>query len=235
MSKILLVDDDPDILAFLSYNLEKEGFEVNQLNDGSTVLEKCKVWNPELIIMDVMMSDVDGIEATKEIRKHDELRNIMIVLLTARSEDYSQIAGYQAGADEYITKPIRPNILVSKVKALLRRKINVLGIQNFNIDDSNSLIIDKEKYLVMKNNKSINLSKKEFELLSLLASKPGKVFERDDIYSKVWGDDVVVGERTIDVHIRKLRSKIDDNIIKTVKGVGYFFQTKSINFNDSDL
>ena len=215
---ILLVDDEPDIVEIIRYNLTSEGYRVECAHNGAKAVEKAKQIKPQLIIMDVMMPVMDGIEACAKIREIPELSETVITFLTARGEDFSQMAGFDAGADDYITKPIKPKILVSRVKALLRR---------FK-DDSNdvtiklgNLTINREEYKVVLGNKDIVLPKKEFELLALLASKPGKVFKREDILDTIWGNDVVVGGRTIDVHIRKLREKIGDDKFKTVKGVGY--------------
>jgi two-component system, OmpR family, alkaline phosphatase synthesis response regulator PhoP len=219
--KILLVDDEPDILEFISYNLAKEGFEVYTSSNGKEAIKLAKQERPQLIILDVMMPDLDGIETCRVIRETPELKGVLVAFLTARNEDYSQIAGFDAGADDYINKPIKPRVLVSRVKALLRRQgvsaeEEVLEVDGFSID--------REKYLIVKEGKNINLPKKEFELIALLASRPGKVFTREDILKNVWGDDVVVGDRTIDVHIRKLREKLGDAYIRTIKGVGYKFE-----------
>lgn len=222
--KILLVDDEPDILEFLSYNLKKEGYRVSTANNGKEALRLAKEEHPDLIIIDVMMPDMDGIETCSQIRELPELKNVLIVFLTARSEEYSQIAGFDAGADDYINKPIKPRLLVSRIKALLRRgKVNDVNETSNNID-LGGIKIDRERYLVMQNGKEITLPKKEFELLILLTSKPGKVFTREEILNKVWGGEVVVGDRTIDVHIRKLREKLGDNYFRTVKGIGYTFE-----------
>jgi two-component system alkaline phosphatase synthesis response regulator PhoP len=219
--KILLVDDEPDILEIVGYNLTTEGYQVITAENGIQAVKKAKKEKPQLIILDVMMPEMDGIEACEQIRKIDSLNNTIITFLTARGEDYSQVAGFDAGADDYITKPIKPKVLVSKVKALLRRFKEVDG--NENIIKIGSLVINREEYKIELKGKEIILPRKEFELLSLLASKPGKVFKREDILDKVWGNEVVVGGRTIDVHIRKLREKIGDDYFKTVKGVGYKF------------
>jgi two-component system alkaline phosphatase synthesis response regulator PhoP len=219
--KILLVDDEPDILEFISYNLVKEGFEVFTCGNGKDAIQMARQERPQIIILDVMMPDLDGIETCRVIRETPELKDVLIAFLTARNEDYSQIAGFDAGADDYINKPIKPRVLVSRIKALLRRK-GSLGDEE--IVEMNGFFIDREKYLIKKDNLSINLPKKEFELISLLASRPGKVFTREDILKNVWGDDVVVGDRTIDVHIRKLREKLGDAYIRTIKGVGYKFE-----------
>lgn len=221
--KILLVDDEPDILEFLSYNLEKEGFDVRTASNGEEAIEIARSFIPHLIVLDVMMPGMDGIETCEEIRKTPELKDCLIAFLTARSEDYSQIAGFEAGADDYIAKPIKPKVLVSRAKALLKR-------YRTNDGDSGStdkviaigdLVIDKEKYLVTFRDKEYSLPRKEFELLILLVSKPDKVFTREEIYNAVWGEGIVVGDRTIDVHIRKLREKFGQDNIRTIKGVGY--------------
>lgn len=223
--KILLVDDEPDILEIVGYNLSTEGYQIITAENGLEAIKKAKKESPQLIILDVMMPEMDGIEACEQIRKIPELNDTIITFLTARGEDYSLMAGFDAGADDYITKPIKPKVLVSKVKALLRRvkeKENNEG----DIIKINNLTINREEYKITLKGKEIILPRKEFELLSLLASKPGKVFKRDDILDKVWGNEVVVGGRTIDVHIRKLREKIGDKTFKTVKGVGYKFVVK---------
>jgi two-component system alkaline phosphatase synthesis response regulator PhoP len=220
--KILLVDDEPDILEFISYNLNKEGFEVFTSNNGRDAIKIAVREKPELIILDVMMPDLDGIETCRVIRETAELKDVIIAFLTARNEDYSQIAGFDAGADDYINKPIKPRVLISRVKALLRRSGKSSDAEG--LLQVNGFTIDRERYLILKDNEQINLPKKEFELIALLASKPGKVFTREDILKSVWGDDVVVGDRTIDVHIRKLREKLGDNYIRTIKGVGYKFE-----------
>jgi two-component system alkaline phosphatase synthesis response regulator PhoP len=218
-AKILLVDDEEDILALLKYNLEKEGFTVDTALNGKEGITKAKEMQPDLVVLDVMMPVMDGMEACVEMREIPSLKDIFIVFLTARGEDYSQIAGYDSGADDYITKPIKPRVLVSKIKALLRRKGSI--DENVTDEHSDIISIDKEKYLVTCRGENLTLPKKEFELLSLLLSTPGKVFTRETILSSVWGQEIVVGDRTIDVHIRKLREKIGDDLIKTVKGVGY--------------
>ncbi len=221
--KILVVDDEVDIIEFITYNLNNEGFMVFSCKNGKEAIELTKKHNPHLILLDVMMPEMDGIETCEEIRKMPGMENTIIAFLTARGEDYSQIAGFEAGGDDYILKPIKPKVLISRIKALLKR-FKLSKVENSpveNIIEFNKLKLDREKYLVFKDNKEIILPKKEFELLSLLISVPGKVFTRDEIFSKVWGDDIIVGERTIDVHIRKLREKIGESHIKTVKGVGY--------------
>lgn len=227
-SKILLVDDEVDILEFISYNLEKEGYKVYTAQNGAEAIKVAEKTLPDLIILDVMMPEMDGIAACEEIRRIPALQNTIIAFLTARGEDYSQIAGFEAGADDYITKPIRPKVLVSRVKALLKRTsapgVPVLAaVENPHTVTVGSLVIDKERYLIVQDGKEMVLPRKEFELLSLLVSKPGKVFTREEIYYSVWGDNVVVGDRTIDVHIRKLREKIGNDHIKTLKGIGYKF------------
>jgi two-component system alkaline phosphatase synthesis response regulator PhoP len=224
--KILLVDDEPDILEFIGYNLKKEGFSVLTANNGQDGLKIAQSENPHLIVLDVMMPGMDGIETCEEIRKVPTLKNTLVVFLTARGEDYSQIAGFDAGADDYITKPIKPKVLISRVKALLKRYSNTN--QGEEPKDGNKitvgdLIIDREKYIVTSGEKELSLPKKEFELLLLLAAKPDRVFTRDEIYASVWGDNIIVGDRTIDVHIRKLREKIGQDHIRTIKGVGYKF------------
>jgi len=221
--RILLVDDEDDVLEFLSYNIRKEGYEVYTANNGIKGLQKAIEIVPHLIILDVMMPEMDGIETCREIKQVPQLENTIIVFLTARGEEYSQIAGFDAGADDYVTKPVKPRLLVSRIKALLRRHRSETE-QPGNQLDLGGLIIDRERYIVLLDGKEISLPKKEFELLQLLASKPNKVFTRDEIFSKVWGDNVIVGDRTIDVHIRKIREKLGVNNIKTIKGVGYKFE-----------
>jgi two-component system, OmpR family, alkaline phosphatase synthesis response regulator PhoP len=220
--KILLVDDEQDILEFLGYTLKKEGYTVSTALNGKDAIELAKKEKPDLIILDIMMPEMDGIETCGEIRKIDELENVLIAFLTARNEDYSQITGFETGADDYISKPIRPKVLVSRIKGLLRRKITG-EFKNQGSIISEGLIINRETYTVTRNGKQLDLRKKEFELLALLVEKPGKVFTREAILSAVWGDDVVVGDRTIDVHINKLREKVGEQSIRTVKGVGYKF------------
>ncbi len=220
--KILLVDDEPDVLDFLTFNLQKEGYEVFTASDGGEAVQMTKKVSPNLILLDVMMPKVDGIEACKEIRNLPEGKDALIVFLTARTEDYSQIAGLDAGADDYVSKPIKPRVLISRIKALLRRRFQSDDTSIFDV--GGGIKINKENYSVRVDNKDVSLPKKEFELLYLLASKPGKVFTREDILHKIWGEDVVVGDRTIDVHIRKLRQKLGDEIIKTLKGIGYKFE-----------
>lgn len=221
--KILLVDDEPDILEIVGYNLTKEGYTVLTASNGKEAVREAKKELPHLIIMDVMMPEMDGMEACEKIRQIPELEGVIITFLTARSEDYSQVAGLDAGADDYITKPIKPKILVSKVKALLRRLKEDEEAESDTITIGD-IEINREEYKIFKDGEEINLPRKEFELFYLLASKPGKVFKRDEILDKVWGNEVVVGGRTIDVHIRKLRTKIGDDLFKTIKGVGYKFE-----------
>ncbi|MCF8409309.1 MAG: response regulator transcription factor [Crocinitomicaceae bacterium] len=217
---ILIVDDEPDILEFLSYNLKKEGYKVFTAANGEEGLLLTQQIQPSLIILDVMMPKMDGIEVCQIIRKDLHLTQPIITFLTSRAEDYAQIAGFEAGADDYITKPIRPRLLLSKVESLLRRLHKNTPI---NETTEKNLVIDREKFSIQLDGNKIILPKKEFELLELLSSRPGKVFNRDQILSIVWGNDTIVGERTIDVHIRKLREKLGDTYIRTVKGVGYTF------------
>ena len=219
--KILLVDDEPDILEIVGYNLKNEGYQVITAENGQEAIKFAKKYNPHLILLDIIMPEMDGIEACEKIRKINSLENVIIAFLTARGEDYSQVAGFEAGADDYITKPIKPKVLVSKIKSLLRRlKTEKNSEDSLKIGD---IVIDREEYVVYKSGEKISLPRKEFELFSLLTSKPNKVFKREVILDTVWGNEVVVGGRTIDVHIRKLREKIGDNHFKTVKGVGYKF------------
>lgn len=220
---LLLVDDEPDILEFVSYNLKKEGFNVLTAPNGEAGLKLAKKEKPQLILLDVMMPGMDGIETCDQIRKVPDLENSLIAFLTARGEDYSQVAGFDAGADDYITKPIKPKVLVSRIKALLRRYGS--SSSSNSLLEFGDLIIDLDKYQVNYKEQKLDLPRKEFELLTLLTSRPGKVFHRDEILDKIWGNEVVVGGRTIDVHIRKLREKIGEKYIKTVKGVGYKFQS----------
>jgi two-component system alkaline phosphatase synthesis response regulator PhoP len=220
-TRILLVDDEPDILEIIGYNLSTEGYQVFTAENGVEAISQAKKHKPHLIVLDVMMPEMDGIEACEKIRNIPELSETVITFLTARSEDYSQVAGFEAGADDYITKPVKPKLLLSKVKSLLRR------FKEQNEEESvvkiGNLTINREEYKILIGKQEIILPRKEFELLALLASKPGKVFKREDILDRVWGNEVVVGGRTIDVHIRKLREKIGDDRFKTVKGVGYKF------------
>lgn len=227
MSKtILIIDDEQDIRVLLKYNLEKSGFKVLEASNGPDGIKMAEGSVPDLILLDVMMPNMDGIETCERIKSKPSLENCVICFLTARGEDYSQIAGFEAGADDYIMKPVKPKLLVSKISALLRRVDKVSGhkVDSAGKDDE-ALVLDRERYLVFKNGDTISLPRKEFELLALLMSKPGKVFQREEIMNRVWGTDVVVGDRTIDVHIRKLRKKIGDDHIQTIKGVGYKFLT----------
>lgn len=219
--KILIVDDEPDILEFMQYNLEKEGFEVFLASSGKQALEVAKHELPDLIMLDVMMPGMDGIETCRELRNDPRLRDTIIAFLTARNEDYSQIAGFESGADDYIAKPIKPRVLISRIKALLKRTGQSISDP---VTEIGGLTIDRNTYTLTKAGKELTLPKKEFELLAFLATKPGKVFTRDEILNRVWGNEVVVGDRTIDVHIRRLREKVGSNVIRTIKGVGYKFE-----------
>ncbi len=224
--KILLVDDEEDVLEFVGYNLKKEGYEVFTAKNGQEALKIANEKHPHLTLLDVMMPKMDGMETCEEMRKMPVVKDSIIVFLTARGEDYSQIAGFDVGADDYVTKPIKPKVLISRIKALLRRH----KVQAGQSEDSNRIvfddfIIDKDRFVITYKGKEITLPKKEFELLSLLCSKPDKVFTRDEIFSQIWGDNVIVGDRTIDVHVRKIREKIGLKNIKTVKGVGYKFES----------
>ena len=219
---LLLVDDEPDILEIITYNLEKEGFAVHTAKNGREALKRALKYRPQLILMDIMMPEMDGIEACEQIRRHKELADTLVVFLSARGEDFSQMAAFDAGGDDYITKPIKPKVLVKKIKALLKR----IGRENNDSLEVGNLTIDRERYTVTQDGQTIALPRKEFELLTLLASKPEKVFKRDEILEKVWGKEVVVGSRTIDVHIRKLREKLGSGLLHTVKGVGYKFEIK---------
>lgn len=222
--RILVVDDEPDIIEFLSYNLTKEGYEVETATNGRLAIEKATEFSPNLILLDVMMPDMDGIETCQELRANPLTKDCLIAFLTARSEDYSQIAGFDAGGDDYITKPIKPKVLISRIKALLKRSGSLEeATEPMPEIPEEGIFINRERYLVYLDGRELVLPKKEFELLALLQSKPQKVFTRDEIYQAIWGDDIVVGDRTIDVHIRKLREKLGDQYIRTVKGVGYKF------------
>jgi two-component system, OmpR family, alkaline phosphatase synthesis response regulator PhoP len=221
--KILLVDDEPDILEFVGYNIRKEGYTLFTCTNGKDAIATAKKEIPHLVILDIMMPGIDGIETCIEMRKIDALKSTLIAFLTARSEDFSQIAGLDAGGDDYISKPIKPRVLISRINALLRRgpeqaepdRVLIIG----------DITIDRGKYIILKNGKQINLPRKEFELLELLASKPDKVFTREQIFEQVWGSDVIVGDRTIDVHIRRIREKLETDNIKTIKGVGYKYES----------
>jgi len=219
--KILIVDDEPDILEVIEYNLLKEDYIVIKANNGRQALDMAMAEKPNLILLDIMMPELDGIEVCRELRARKEFDNTLIAFLTARNEDFTQVQGFDVGADDYITKPIKPRILLSRIKALLRRSNTAeTPVEKVTYGD---LSIDEEKYLVYVKGKPITLAKKEFELIHLLVSRPGKVFTRQEIFNKIWGMDVIVGDRTIDVHIRKIREKIGEDYIKTIKGIGYKF------------
>jgi len=220
--KILLVDDEPDILEIVGYHLKKEKYQVFTASNGKEAVSNAQKVEPHLILLDIMMPEMDGIEACEKIRSIKGLENVLIAFFTARGEDYSQVAGFEAGADDYITKPVKPKVLISKVKGLLRRLRENDSVEN-RVLTFDGITINKDQYFVEINNDKITLPRKEFELLNLLASVPNKVFNREVILKTVWGQDVIVGGRTIDVHIRKLREKIGDDYIKTIKGVGYKF------------
>jgi two-component system alkaline phosphatase synthesis response regulator PhoP len=224
--KILIVDDEPDIIEFISYNLKREGFTTFSANNGKSAIELATKVIPHLILLDVMMPEMDGIEVCERLRDNKALDKTLIAFLTARGEDYSQVAGFEAGGDDYITKPVKPRVLISRIKALFKR----VNWESENIPEGmpvriekGDIVIDREKFIIYKGKKEVILPKKEFDLLLLLSTKPGKVYTRDEIFERVWGDNIIVGDRTIDVHIRKLREKIGDKYIKTVKGVGYKF------------
>ncbi len=222
--KILIVDDEPDILEFLRYNLAKEGYDVSSATDGEEAINIAEKEDPNLIVLDIMMPKMDGVEVCRQLRSKPQFNNTTIAFLTAREEDYSQIAALDVGGDDYITKPIRPRVFISRIKALLRRSERLKADEEAAIIKVGDLILDKERIVIRRGEKVIELAKKEFELLHLLVSKPGKVFTREEIFNKVWGTDVIVGNRTIDVHIRKLREKLGDHYIKTIKGIGYKFE-----------
>ena len=224
-TKVLVVDDEPDIVELVQYNLVKEGFEVVTANSGLVAIEMAKKEHPDVILLDIMMPEMDGVEVCRNLRQEEEFKDTFIAFLTARNEDFTQIAALDAGGDDFITKPIRPRVLVSRIRAMTRRSRRSGEQQkNNNIITVGEIIIDKEKFTVVKNDVTFDLAKKEFELVSLLASRPGKVFTREEIFSKIWGPNIIVGNRTIDVHIRKLREKLGDKVIKTVKGIGYKFE-----------
>jgi two-component system alkaline phosphatase synthesis response regulator PhoP len=218
--KVLLVDDETDVLDFMKYNLEREGFWVHTATNGMDGIEIAKKVQPHIIILDLMMPKLDGIETCRELRNLPQFKNTIITFLTARDEDYSQIAGFEVGADDYITKPIKPRVFVSRIRALMRR---LEGAEKQNKVSAGDIVVDRERYLVIKNGEEIILPRKEFELLNLLIGKPGRVFKREEILTKVWGNETIVGDRTIDVHIRKLREKLGDDNFKTIKGIGYKF------------
>jgi two-component system alkaline phosphatase synthesis response regulator PhoP len=224
--RVLVVDDEPDIVEFLSYNLVKEGYAVFTASNGQEALDSVEKNNPDLVLLDIMMPIMDGVEACRSIRSNPTYNHIIVSFITARTEDYSQIAGFNVGADDYIMKPIKPRILLSRVSALLRRRSMNSEQKNHDVQSDNlikygNLEIDKERFEIKKNGELLSLVKKEFEIVLLLISKPGKVFSREEIFKKVWGDDVIVGNRTIDVHVSKIREKLGDEYIKTLKGVGY--------------
>jgi two-component system alkaline phosphatase synthesis response regulator PhoP len=222
--KILIVDDEPDIIEFIGYNLKKEGYNVYSAATGKEGIESARKYQPDLILLDIMLPEMDGIEVCEEIRNIPALRGTTIAFLTARGEDYSQIAGFEAGGDDYITKPVRIKVLTSRIRALLKRSHYQPGDARDRVSTiSEDIVLDRERFIVLKKGEELILPKKEFELLNLLISKPGKVFTRDEIFHDVWGDKIIVGDRTIDVHIRKLREKIGEGFIQTVKGVGYKF------------
>lgn len=221
--KILIVDDEPDILEFLQYNLRKEGYEVVTANDGKQALVVAEEQKPHLIVLDIMMPELDGVETCRLLREKKEFANTPIAFLTARNEDFSQITALDVGGDDYITKPIKPRVLISRINALLRRA----NRQNDDEEDAiqvHDLVIDRQKVLVFRGKQAIELPRKEFEILWLLASRPGRVFTREEIFDKIWGSNVIVGNRTIDVHIRKLRERLGEQYIKTMKGIGYKFE-----------
>ncbi|MPM20579.1 Transcriptional regulatory protein WalR [bioreactor metagenome] len=224
--KILLVDDEKDILEIMSYNLKKEGYDVFTARDGQSAINKALDIEPKLIVLDIMMPGMDGITACQEMRRHESLKNTVIIFLTARNEDFAQIAALESGGDDFISKPITPKVFLTKVKTYLRRFTADTAPDNSRELEFEGLTINFERYIVIREGHEILLPRKEFELLALLAGKPGKVFTRDEIFSKVWGNDIVVGDRTIDVHIRKIREKIGLSLIRTVKGVGYTFEIK---------
>ena len=224
-ARILLVDDEPDILEFLGYNLKVEGFMVETARNGTDAIRLARSFKPDLILLDVMMPGMDGMETCEQIRRLPELKDVMIAFLTARGEDYSQISGFAAGGDDYITKPVKPKVLISRIRALLKRVRHAAELAPDELSIRHGdLEIDLVRYCIRISGQEITMPRKEFELLRLLASKPGRVLKREEIYRQIWGDDVIVGERTIDVHIRKLREKIGEDLIRTVKGVGYQFK-----------
>ena len=221
--KILVVDDEKDILELLKYNLEKEGYKVKTVSNGIDAVHIAKEYRPDLVLLDIMMPDQDGVETCRQLREIPDLENTFIVFLTARSEEYSEVAAFEIGADDYITKPIKPRALMSRLGAIFRR--SDIKSKDFNIIQAGDLTIDKTSYTIIKKGKKITLPKKEFQLLHFLAQNPNKVFSRDDLLHHIWGTDVYVVSRTVDVHIRKVREKIGEEFIKTVKGVGYKFET----------
>jgi two-component system alkaline phosphatase synthesis response regulator PhoP len=224
-AKILLVDDEEDILEFLKYNLKKDNYEIKTATNGNEAIKKAYSFKPDLIVLDIMMPDMDGIEVCNRLREDDDFNDTLIAFLTAKNESFTQVAAFDNGGDDYITKPIKPNVFKSRIKALLRRHVSNRKTNSSSSEiEFGDLKIDKEKYLVYKDNEKISLAKKEFNLLALLSSKPGKVFNREEILSEVWGREVIVGDRTVDVHVRKLREKIGKEYILTYKGIGYKFE-----------
>jgi two-component system alkaline phosphatase synthesis response regulator PhoP len=221
--RVLIVDDEEDIVEFLSYNLKKEGYNVETAYDGMQAIKKAKVFNPHLIVLDIMMPEYDGIEVCDMLRSEEQFNNTIIAFLTARNESFTQVTALETGGDDFINKPIKPNVFKSRIKALLRRHPDLSNTKDNSTKVFGPLEINFEHYKLKKNGESVNLAKKEFDLLALLASKPGKVFKRAEIMNKVWGSEVIVGDRTIDVHIRKLREKLGSHFIHTLKGVGYKF------------
>jgi len=222
--KILIVDDEPDIIEFLQYNLKKEGFVVVSANDGRQAITIAEKEKPDLIILDIMMPELDGVETCRLLRSKKEFATTPIAFLTARDEDFAQITALDVGGDDYITKPIKPRVLISRIGALLRRTAAAADEDNAHIIEVHDIKIDSQKVLVFRGEEVIEFTRREFEILWLLASKPGRVFTRDEIFDKIWGNDVIVGNRTIDVHIRKLRERLGDKYIKTLKGIGYKFE-----------
>jgi two-component system alkaline phosphatase synthesis response regulator PhoP len=220
--RILIVDDEPDILDMLEYNLQNEGYDVERAIDGDEALRIAKVFKPDLMLLDVMMPKLDGVEACRRLREQPDLKKTYIIFLTARGEEFAELAGFEAGADDYITKPIKPRALLSRLRAILRRSVEVTNEESKTLNVGGLQII-KDEYIVYLNGQAINLPKKEFELLFFLAEKPGKVFSRETLLEKIWGSDVFVVPRTIDVHVRKLREKLGEQYIQTIKGVGYKF------------
>ena len=225
--KILVVDDDPDIIEIISYNLKKENYKVFYCYNGTDSIKIAEKEKPDLIILDVMMPGMDGIQVCEKLRSKNKFNNTIIMFLSARGEDFTHIAAYDAGADDFVNKPLKPRLLISKVKSLLRRTIKINNVSSMKINFK-GLIIDKEEYTVKINGEKLTLPRKEFELLFMLSSNVGKVIKREEIMNQIWGEDVIVGDRTIDVHIRKLRKKIGSNFIKTIKGIGYKFISTNI-------
>lgn len=222
-TKVLLVDDEPDILEFLGYNFISEGYEVRMVNNGQKAVKEVEEFKPDLVILDIMMPEMDGIETCQLLRSKSENNDIIVVFLTARGEDYSQIAGFDAGSDDYLVKPISPKVLMKRVDAILKRRSSRDSMFDENKQINDRIVINREYYTVLKDNKEIVLPRKEFEILSFIASKPNRLFSREEIFNHIWGTDTIVGDRTMDVYIRKIRSKIGEDFIKTIKGVGYKF------------